>query len=203
MVKTTINLDDIHAKIVKEPIEKYDSTKNMSKILNQRLSKKGKRIVFKARGPCTVECRQRNKKMLGRDQQITTLVDTNVLVYDAIENSPHHVRTSDIIDGSEDLLINSLSIVKLGFVLPRYGIENDGVSAKLDELLHNDYFTVSWISERMLEDVSVFIVENNLGFRNFNSWIIALDAYSGNVPLVIFDKPLSKKCKLMDIDVIA
>ncbi|EQD30693.1 hypothetical protein B2A_14041 [mine drainage metagenome] len=41
MVKTTINLDDeIYADIVKESIEKYGSTRNMSRIVNQRLRKK-------------------------------------------------------------------------------------------------------------------------------------------------------------------
>lgn len=57
MVKTTINLDEeIYAEIVKESIEKYGSTKNISKIINQRLSKRtdlgGKRkgrITFKVR----------------------------------------------------------------------------------------------------------------------------------------------------------
>ncbi|EQD80681.1 hypothetical protein B1A_00636 [mine drainage metagenome] len=57
MVKTTINLDDeIYADIVKESIEKYGSTKNMSRIINQRLRKKtteggkrGERIQFKVR----------------------------------------------------------------------------------------------------------------------------------------------------------
>ena len=55
MVKTTINLDEeIYTEIVKESIEKYGSTKNISKIINQRLRNKkadarksGKRIVFK------------------------------------------------------------------------------------------------------------------------------------------------------------
>ena len=38
MVKTTINLDDeIYSEIVRESIEKYGSTKNISKIINQRL----------------------------------------------------------------------------------------------------------------------------------------------------------------------
>ena len=58
MVKTTISLDDdIYAEIVKESIEKYGSTKHMSKIINQRLSKRkaetkkrNNRIVFKVRG---------------------------------------------------------------------------------------------------------------------------------------------------------
>ena len=57
MVKTTINLDDeIYAEIVKESIEKYGSTRNMSKVINQRLRNKitgsrksGKRITFKIR----------------------------------------------------------------------------------------------------------------------------------------------------------
>jgi len=57
MVKTTINLDDeIYAEIVKESIEKYGSTKNISKIINQRLKNKNsntekyrKLITFKVR----------------------------------------------------------------------------------------------------------------------------------------------------------
>ncbi len=49
MVKTTINLDkEIYAEIVKESIERYGSTKNISKIINQRLRNRanttGKRI---------------------------------------------------------------------------------------------------------------------------------------------------------------
>ena len=55
MVKTTINLDEeIYAEIIKESIEKYGSTKNMSKIINQRLrnrmnttGKRKGRITFK------------------------------------------------------------------------------------------------------------------------------------------------------------
>ena len=133
---------------------------------------------------------------------MTTLVDTNVLVYDSIENSPHHDRARDIIDESKDPLINSLSIIELGFVLPRYGIGNGDVHIKIEELLHGDYFTVSWLSGKMLEDASAFMVENELNFRNFNDWIIAYDAHSRNVPLVTFDKSLSKKCKKLGIGVI-
>ena len=133
---------------------------------------------------------------------MTTLVDTNVLVYDAIENSPHHGRASEIIDGAEDPMINSLSIVELGFVLPRYGIESKSVRMKIEELLHSDYFTVSWLSGKILEGVSAFMVENNLSFRVFNEWIIAYDAHSRNIPLVTFDKTLSRHCKKLGIEVI-
>ncbi len=57
MVKTTINLDDeLYTEIVKESIEKYGSTRNISKIINQRLRNKntikgkhGKRIMFKVK----------------------------------------------------------------------------------------------------------------------------------------------------------
>jgi hypothetical protein len=56
MIKTTINLDEeIYAEIVRESIEKYGSTKNMSKIINQRLRnsvnstrKRRGRITFRA-----------------------------------------------------------------------------------------------------------------------------------------------------------
>ena len=57
MVKTTINLDDeIYAEIVRESIEKYGSTKNLSRIINQRLRsrinstcKPRERITFRAK----------------------------------------------------------------------------------------------------------------------------------------------------------
>lgn len=57
MVKTTVNLDDeIYAEIIQESIEKYGSTKNLSKIINQRLRNKKvasragrKRVTFKAK----------------------------------------------------------------------------------------------------------------------------------------------------------
>ncbi len=133
---------------------------------------------------------------------MTVLVDTNVLVYDTIENSPHHESAREFIDRSEDPIVNSLSIVELGFVLPRYGIDNESVRIKIDELLHSEYFTVSWLSGKIMEKASAFMVENKLSFRDFNDWIIAYDAYSRKVPLVTFDKTLYNKCKKLGIQVI-
>ena len=133
---------------------------------------------------------------------MTILVDTDVLVYDTIENSPHHDNASKLIDKSGDPLINSLSIIELGFVLPRYGLDNESVRMKLEELLHSDYFTVSWLSSGMLEGTSTFIAENGLTFRDFKDWIIAFEAHSRNIPLVTFDKTLFKKCKELGIKVI-
>ena len=80
-------------------------------------------------------------------------------------------------------------------MLPRYGINNESVLMKTEELLHSDYFTVSWLSGKMVENVSTFMVENKLSFRDFNDRIIAYDVHSRNVPLVTFDKILQKKCK--------
>ena len=133
---------------------------------------------------------------------MTVLIDTNVLVYDTIENSPHHDSASELIDELEDPTINSLSIVELGFVLPRYGIDNESVRMKIEELLHSDYFTVSWLSGKMMEKASSFMVENNLSFRDFNDWIIVYDAYSRKVPLVTFDKILQKRCKKLGIQIV-
>ncbi len=133
---------------------------------------------------------------------MTLLIDTNVLVYDTIENSTHHNSASELIDEAEDPIINSLSIVEFGFVLPRYGIDNENVQIKIEEFLHSDYFTVSWISGKMIEKVSAFMIENKLSFRDFNDWIIAYDSYSRNIPLVTFDKVLQRKCKKIGIQIV-
>ncbi len=133
---------------------------------------------------------------------MTVLVDTNVLVYDAIENSPRHDSARKLIDQSDDPIISSLSIVELGVVLPRYRIDNESVRMKIEELLHSDYFAVSWLSGKIMEKVSAFMVENKLSFGDFNDWIIAYEAYSRNVPLVTFDKALQNKCKKLGIHVV-
>lgn len=133
---------------------------------------------------------------------MTMLLDTNVLVYDTIENSPHHDTASAIIEKSEVPLLNSISIIELGFVLPRYGIQNKSVKEKINELLQGEYFRVSWISKKLLEETTEFIVENDISFMDFNDWIIAYDAYSRNIPLATFDKALSGKCKKLGIKVI-
>ena len=130
------------------------------------------------------------------------LLDTNVLVYDTIENSQHHDRARELIDEMAEPIINSLSIIELCFVLPRYGIDNESVRIKIDELLHSEYFTVSWVSGKYMEKASTFIVDKKLSFRDFNDWIIAFDAFSRNLPLVTFDKTLKMKCKKLDINVI-
>ena len=41
---------------------------------------------------------------------MTVMVDTNVLVYDAIENSPHHGSASKLIDQSSSSLITFTSL---------------------------------------------------------------------------------------------
>ena len=130
------------------------------------------------------------------------LIDTNVLVYDTIENSLYHSKASELIDNSEDPVINSISIIELGFVLPRYGIDEKNVQIKIHELLNNGYFTISWLSGRLIYNVSAFIVEKKLSFKDFNDWIIAYDAYSRKIPLITFDKTLYKKCKKLGVQVI-
>jgi len=40
MVKTTVNLrEDIYKKLVREAVEKYGNTKNLSKLINEKLEK--------------------------------------------------------------------------------------------------------------------------------------------------------------------
>lgn len=54
MVKTTINLDtQVYRELVKEALEKYGTTKTLSRIINEKLKKAGRRdedIVAKTAG---------------------------------------------------------------------------------------------------------------------------------------------------------
>ncbi|MHB1493702.1 MAG: PIN domain-containing protein [Thermoplasmataceae archaeon] len=128
------------------------------------------------------------------------LVDTNVLVYDTIENSPFHTKASRLIDELSDPIISSITLVEMGFVLSRYGLETDKVRKKLNELLDEEWFSISWPSNKFISDVTTFIVEKKLSFREFNDWIIAYEAGMRKIPLATFDKDLIKRCNKVGIE---
>ncbi|MCL6090934.1 MAG: PIN domain-containing protein [Candidatus Thermoplasmatota archaeon] len=128
------------------------------------------------------------------------VIDTNVLVYDTIENSPFHNQASRLIDKLSDPIISSITLVEMGFVLSRYGLETDKIRKKLNELLDEEWFSISWLSNKFVSDVAMFIVEKNLSFREFNDWIIAYEAGTRKIPLVTFDKDLIKRCDKIGIE---
>jgi hypothetical protein len=130
------------------------------------------------------------------------VIDTNVLIYDTIENSPFHKRASELIDKLRDPVISSISIVEAGFVLPRYGLEGRQIKEKLDELLSEEWYTISWLSGKLLAEVTTFILENEFSFRNFNDWIIAHEAITRRLSLATFDQDLIRRCKSAGIAVL-
>ncbi len=130
------------------------------------------------------------------------VIDTNVLIYDTIENSPFHKKAGELIDQLGDPVISSVSIIEVGFILPRYGLEGKQSIEKLEELLSGEWCTISWLSSKNLPEITSFILENQLNFRNFNDWIIAHEARSRGISLATFDQDLIKTCKDIGISVL-
>ena len=73
-------------------------------------------------------------------------------------------------------------------------------SISLPHHLDEEWFSISWPSNKFISDVTTFIVEKKLSFREFNDWIIAYEAGMRKIPLATFDKDLIKRCNKVGIE---
>jgi len=66
------------------------------------------------------------------------LPDTNVLVYETIEDSPHHVEATELIDSARELLVTPIVLHEYTWVMIRkLHVPASFVAAKISEYLED------------------------------------------------------------------
>jgi predicted nucleic acid-binding protein len=131
------------------------------------------------------------------------LLDTNVLIYDTIEDSEYHNIASEIIDKAVQIFIPSTVIHEyLWIMLKLLQIPLNIIEVKLRDYLE-DPKTVY-----ILEDVDILInalnmlIEDKQDVKEINNYIILSTARKYNLILATFDKRLKKIAINRDVKVI-
>jgi predicted nucleic acid-binding protein len=121
------------------------------------------------------------------------LLDTNVLIYDTIEDSEYHNIASEIIDKAVQIFIPSTVIHEyLWIMLKLLQIPHNIIEVKLRDYLE-DPKTVY-----ILEDADILInalnmlIEDKQDVKEINNYIILSTARKYNLILATFDKRLKK-----------
>jgi predicted nucleic acid-binding protein len=121
------------------------------------------------------------------------VIDTNVLVYDTIEDSEHHETASAIIDNLDICIIPSVVLEEFIFTLAKLGLDNKIIYEKVIDLLET--FEYLPIEKEDIINALNMIEKEKVSFKKFNDKLILCIAERRKVKLLTFDKELQKEQK--------
>jgi Predicted nucleic acid-binding protein, contains PIN domain len=121
------------------------------------------------------------------------VIDTNVLVYDTIEDSEHHETASAIIDNLDICIIPSVVLEEFIFTLAKLGLDNKIIYEKVIDLLET--FEYLPIEKEDIINALNMIEKEKVSFKKFNDKLILCIAERRKAKLLTFDKELQKEQK--------
>ena len=121
------------------------------------------------------------------------VIDTNVLVYDTIEDSEHHETASAIIDNLDICIIPSVVLEEFIFTLAKLGLDNKIIYGKVLDLLET--FEYLPIEKEDIINALNMIEKEKVSFKKFNDKLILCIAERRKAKLLTFDKELQKEQK--------
>ena len=121
------------------------------------------------------------------------LPDTNVLIYDTIEDSEHHDLAMKIIDAAKEIFIPSIVIHEYIWVMLKLiKVPPNFVSLKIREYLEDPRVTYVSESTSILVNALRMLEKDKENIKEVNDYIILSTALRYSLTLATFDKKLKK-----------
>ncbi len=121
------------------------------------------------------------------------LLDTNVLIYDTIEDSEYHSLAMKIIDEAKELFIPSIVVHEYIWVMLKLiQVPPSFVSQKIHEYLEDPRTTYLLEPIGVLVNALKMLEEDKQNIKEINDYIILAVALRYNLVLATFDKRLKK-----------
>jgi predicted nucleic acid-binding protein len=118
------------------------------------------------------------------------VLDTNVLVYDAIEDSELHEKAERILDKFERLLIPGVVIEEFVSVMSKLKIRKDLVMQIALGMLNNPSVELVPVGKNELEGAFKPIAEEEVSIRKFSDKVILYIAKRRKASFFTFDREL-------------
>ncbi len=130
------------------------------------------------------------------------LPDTNVLVYDTVEDSERHIDASKILDGAEELFLAPIVMHEFVWVLLKFSVDPGTVSVKVEEYLGDP--RARYIQESMgtIMGALKLLKENRLPASDINDLMILTLVTESKLALATFDNKLATLAKRKGVTVI-
>ncbi|HEW94189.1 hypothetical protein DRN87_03595 [Candidatus Geothermarchaeota archaeon] len=127
------------------------------------------------------------------------LVDTNILIYEMIEDSQYHDEVVSKLNKLDRVNVSIISLIELALVLWRLNIPTKIIINRLYELIIDEKYNIVELEKRDLENALNMIRKEVLSISRLNDKIILSTAARNKWGIYTYDKDLKRECKKIDI----
>jgi len=135
-------------------------------------------------------------------EELRILVDTDVLVYDTVENSPKHLEASSLLDDADRIYLASIVMHEfLWLALRKLGLSVDTVKNKVAEYFNDArFFYICENSETFIEAMNL-LTRDGAPPTKINDYILLVSAQRLGVALATYDPELREAARRLGIKV--
>jgi len=127
------------------------------------------------------------------------LVDTNILIYEMIEDSQYHDEVVSKLNKLDRVNVSIISLIELALVLWRLNIPTKIIINRLYELIIDEKYNIVELEKRDLENALNMIRKEVLSISRLNDKIILSTAARNKWGIYTYDKDLKRECKKIGI----
>ena len=142
----------------------------------------------------------RSSRRESRSSLRRLLPDTNVLVYETVEDSPHHEIAVNLIDAAGEIILPSIVVHEYTWVMVRkLGVDPLFVAEKLREYLEDPRVIYTVEPLEVLRAALRLLAERRANPSNLNDYVILETARYYNASLATFDEKLKSLAKTLGL----
>ncbi len=130
------------------------------------------------------------------------IVDTNILVYETIEDSEYHNDVVSKLDKLENVYVPSIVLLELSIVLKRLGLNKELIYGRLKEIIDDDrYIILDYLASDLTSAIEILIDEKE-DIRSLVDKSLLAIALRRDMGIYTYDKALIKQCRRMGIPIL-
>ncbi|MEM0104826.1 MAG: PIN domain-containing protein [Candidatus Methanomethylicia archaeon] len=122
------------------------------------------------------------------------VVDTNVMVYDLISNSPYHDDARRKLNSLERIVILPNILIEFILVLLRLNVDENIIKDKVIEIIENSVF----VRVKKIDVIRAL----ELSVKEVNDAILVVVAKRLELPVISYDSDVIEMCKRLGVKVI-
>jgi predicted nucleic acid-binding protein len=121
------------------------------------------------------------------------VIDTNVLVYDTIEDSAYHEDAREKLSTLKKWVIPTVVLEEFAIVLLQLKVEKSFIVRKMLEILHDEKAEIVPLTRQHFLDSTNTVSKENISFKRFNDKLIVSVAKARRLPVFTYDKEIMKE----------
>jgi len=130
------------------------------------------------------------------------IIDTNILVYETIEDSMYHKEVVEKLKDLEGLYIPTNILIEFILVMKRLKLENQIIMRKILEILEDPRISLINIAKMDFKESLRIIIRENRDMKEINDKIILALAKRKNLPIYTYDRQLKQQARKYGVKVL-